>query len=296
MNTSGSLAGLEKSLKAHVALLAGEIGERNLAHPASYDRAENAIRKIWTDSGFTVCEQTFQVQDRVCRNLWVDLPGVLASKKDEILILGAHYDSVEGSPGANDNASGVALLLELSRSLAASKFERTIRFAAFANEEAPYFGTSAMGSQVYARQAAERKEKILLMLSLETLGYYSQKPGSQAYPPFLKYFYPDRGNFMAVVGDMTSGAWVRRFKEIFKDVSDFPVEALSAPRAVPGVDWSDQAPFWDRGYKAVMLTDTAPYRYPFYHTPEDTPEKLTYPEFARVGAAISAVVSKIACL
>lgn len=296
MNISGCFADLEKRLKAHVELLAGEIGERNLAHPASYDRAENAIRKIWTESGFTVSEQPIHAPNRVCRNLWVDLPGVLASQKDEILFLGAHYDSVEGSPGANDNASGVALLLELSRSLAASKPKRTIRFAAFANEEAPYFGTSSMGSRVYARQAAACKEKILLMVSLETLGYYSQKPGSQAYPPFLKYFYPDRGNFAAIVGDMASAAWVNRFKNFFKEASDFPVEALSAPRAVPGVDWSDQAPFWDQGYKAVMITDTAPYRYPFYHTPEDTPEKLAYPEFARVGAAIGAVISKIACL
>ena len=189
------------------------------------------------------------------------------------IVVGAHYDTVPGSPGADDNASGVAVLLELSRMV------KGVRFVAFANEEAPYFLGPEMGSFVYAR---ERGKGVRAMFSLEMLGYYRDEPGSQRYPGPLGLFYPNRGNFVAFVADLGCMGFVRRSAKAFRKHTAFPAEWLAAPSAIPGVSWSDHWSFRKHGVPAVMVTDTAFYRYPHYHLPSDTPEKLDYERMARV--------------
>jgi Zn-dependent M28 family amino/carboxypeptidase len=157
-----------------------------------------------------------------------------------------------------------------------------LRFVAFDNEEPPFFFWNNMGSMIYAKAAKRRGDRIRYMISLETIGYYSNEPDSQFYPPFLKYFYPDIGNFIAFVSNFSSGRIMRHCLKNFTSASDFPVQSIAAPSFVPGVFWSDHLAFWRHGFKAFMITDTAPYRYPYYHTPEDKPDKLDYASFAKV--------------
>jgi Zn-dependent M28 family amino/carboxypeptidase len=199
-------------------------------------------------------------------------------------VVGAHYDTVPGSPGADDNASGVAVLIELSRMV------RGVRFVAFANEEAPYFLTAEMGSFAYAR---DRASGVRAMFSLEMLGYYDDTPGSQRYPPPLGLFYPDRGNFIAFVADLSCMRLVRRAASEFRKNSAFPCEWLAAPSLVPGLSWSDHWSFRKHGIPAVMVTDTAFYRYPHYHLPSDTPEKLDYERMARVTMGLARMLKEM---
>jgi Zn-dependent M28 family amino/carboxypeptidase len=271
---------LTERLRRHVSVLAGEIGERNVFRPTALRAAADYIRSEWTRQGYEVRSQRYQVYDVASENLEIELKGT--SKPDEIILIGAHYDSVAGSPGANDNASGVAALLELSRDFARFERARTVRFVAFVNEEPPFFTTATMGSMVYAKAARERGDDIRLMASLEMLGFYTDQPGSQRYPPLLRYFYPDRANFVAMVSNVGSRKHLRELVQAFRAASDFPLESLAAFEAVPGIAWSDQYSFWRQGYPAVMVTDTAFYRYAHYHTAQDTPDKLSYAPMARV--------------
>jgi Zn-dependent M28 family amino/carboxypeptidase len=214
---------------------------------------------------------------------------------EEIILIGAHYDSVIGSPGANDNASGVGALLEISKAFRGrNPPRRSLRFVAFVNEEPPFFMTNQMGSRVYVREVAKKKEKIVAMISLETLGYYTDRPKSQKYPPFLGRFYPNRGNFIAVVGNTPSRHLVKRVTQYFKGATDFPCECLAAPRIFLGIDWSDHASFWDHGYPAVMVTDTALYRYAHYHQRTDAPDHLNYPAYAKVVYGLTRVIERLA--
>jgi Zn-dependent M28 family amino/carboxypeptidase len=208
----------------------------------------------------------------------------------EIILLGAHYDSVRGSPGANDNASGVAALLALSARFARLQTRRTLRFVAFVNEEPPFFYTDRMGSQVYARAARGRGDDIRAMFSLETIGYYRDDIGSQRYPFPFGFFYPEQGNFIGFVSNLGSRALLKRAVAAFRGVSDFPLEHLAAPAIVPGVAWSDQLSFWRAGYPGVMVTDTALFRYPHYHRADDTPDKLDYARLARVVEGLAAML------
>jgi Zn-dependent M28 family amino/carboxypeptidase len=227
-----------------------------------------------------------------CLNLEVTRRG--KAKPDEIILVGAHYDSVEGSSGANDNGSGVAALLELSRAFVALTPDRTVRFVAFVNEEPPYFQTEQMGSRVYAKAARQRGDDIRVMISLETMGYFSDQPGSQQYPSFFRWFYPDRGNFIGFISNLGSRSVMRRAVAAFRAQTDFPVECCATFAKVPGVDWSDHGSFWHEGYRAFMVTDTAPYRYPHYHTEFDTPDKVDYESLAKVTAGLCGVVSALA--
>lgn len=204
------------------------------------------------------------------------------------------HDSVAGSPGADDNGSGVAALLEMSRWFSAKAPARTLRFVAFVNEEPLLFSTQAMGSDVYARAARARGDGIWVMMSLETIGYHRQEPGSQRYPPLFGLFRPDRGNFIAFVANFTSRRRLRQVMKAFRAHSDFPAEALATLGLIPGVAWSDHLSFWRQGYRALMVTDTAFYRYPHYHLPEDTPDKLTYDALARVTVGLCRAVSTLA--
>ncbi|MGZ8203033.1 MAG: M28 family peptidase [Burkholderiales bacterium] len=287
---SGQIAGtLERRLRSHTVALAADIGERNVFRPHALAAAADFIRREWRRQGHTVGSQPYRVGNIDCENLEVTIAG--AALAGEIILLGAHYDSVAGSPGADDNASGVAALLEIGRLLARSRPARTIRLVAFVNEEPPFFRGREMGSGWYARAARKRGDDIRVMLSLEMLGYYSERPGSQRYPPFMRWFYPDRGDFIAFVSNLASKQALRETVRAFRAHCDFPCESLATFSFVPGVSWSDQLSFWREGYAALMVTDTAFYRNPHYHTNLDTPERLCYPKAAQVvqGLALAAL-------
>lgn len=283
---------LSQALRRHVDHLAGTIGERNVFHPEALHAAEAYLTTTWQALGFEVQRQVYEVQGVPSANLEVTLPG--QQYPDQILLLGAHYDSVLGCPGANDNGSGVAVLLELSRRLRAIPLPRTLRFVAFVNEEPPFFFTRKQGSRQYARMARARGDDIRLMLSLETMGYYCDQPGCQRYPPLFRFFYPSRGNFIGFVSNFKSRRQLRKLTAAFRAACAFPVEQAATFAWIPGVAWSDHLSFWREHYPAVMVTDTAFYRYPCYHRPCDTPEKLDYARLAQVTEGLAGALEKLA--
>ena len=278
-------------LRNHVLQLADEIGERNVYRPQALHAAEQYIKDSWQEMGYEVHAQEYEVEGVRSANLEINIPG--SQYGDEILLVGAHYDTVAGSPGANDNASGVAVLLELSRLLIMASPQRSLRFVAFVNEEPPFFFSKQQGSMRYARAARRRGDDIRLMLSLETIGYYCSEPNSQRYPPLFRYFYPNRGNFIAFVSNFRSFRQLRRLTVAFRESCDVPVQRVATFSWIPGVAWSDHLSFWLRGYRAVMVTDTAFYRYPYYHSPEDTAEKLDYERLADVTQGLYGALSTL---
>ncbi len=287
---------LAAGLEADVHRLAATIGERS-ATPfgaAGLRAAEEFLGAALVDAGYEPVRQEWQVRGITVANLVAEVPG--AAKADEIVVVGGHYDSVAGCPGADDNASGTAATLALARGLARARPARTLRFAFFANEEPPWFQTEEMGSLKYARRCRERGEKIVGMLSLETMGYFSDAPGSQkfdAFPP-LRLVYPDTGNFIAFVSDVRSGGFTTRVVESFRRTTRFPAHGLALPDAIDGIGWSDHWSFAQVGYPAAMVTDTAVFRYPHYHAAEDTPDKLDFDRMARVVAGLRRVTAELA--
>lgn len=282
-----------KRLEEHVRMLAGTVGERNMWEFERLEKAAAYIEGELRAAGWEVSAHEYVLEGKTVRNIVAEIAG--SEKPQEIVLIGAHYDSVTGSPGANDNASGVAALLELARTLAGEQLRRTLRLVAFTNEEPPFFQTSEMGSRVYAKEASRKGEKIVAMVSLETIGYYSEDEGSQMFPfPPLRYFYPTRGNFIAFVANFRSRTLLQRALKGFRAASDFPAEGLAAPEWLTGVDWSDQWSFWRSGYPAIMITDTAPFRYPHYHSRRDTPDKLDYGALARVTEGLAGTTRSLA--
>lgn len=283
---------LESRLRRHVETLAGDIGERNVWRPQALHAAADYIRSSWSALDYAVKAQGYEAEGVWCENLEIEIPG--RARQSAIVLAGAHYDTVAGSPGANDNASGVAGMLEIARLLRGIEPYSTLRLVAFVNEEPPFFSFGNMGSGIYAKAARARGDDIRIMLSLEMLGCYSDLPGSQRYPPFLRWFYPDRGDFIGFVSNLRSRAALRRLAAAFAANSDFPYQTLAGPSLVPGVAWSDQLSFWRQGYPAVMVTDTAFYRYPHYHLAADTPEKLEYVRMARVVSGLAGALAELA--
>ncbi|MDO8356205.1 MAG: M20/M25/M40 family metallo-hydrolase [Nitrospirota bacterium] len=283
---------LEQQLRSHVQQLAGQIGERNVFRHDRLVMAANYIRTTLAHDGYEVRRQSYEVGGIGCEN--VEAEGRGNQKPDEIIVIGAHYDSVQGSPGANDNASGVAAMLALARAFAKTRQARTLRFVAFANEEPPLFQTKYMGSRVYAKRSRERREKIVLMLSLETIGYYSDEPGSQHFLFPLNLIYPSTGNFIAFVSNVENGFLVRQLVGSFRRQAQFPSEGGALWGLVPGVGWSDHWAFWKEGFPAVMVTDTALFRYPAYHLNTDRPELIQYDRMARVVSGLQAVIAEMA--
>ena len=282
---------LEK-LRLHVTKLADEIGERNVFLPENLRRAADYISHTWNKQGYKVNIQEYEIDGQSWANIDVAKSG--KENVSEIIVIGAHYDSVLGSPGANDNATGIAALLELSYCLMKQKTHRTVRFVAFVNEEPPFFKTDRMGSRNYVRSAKARNDDIRAMFSLETIGYYDNAPNSQRYPPLFNLFYPDTGDFIAFVSNFRSYLLLKRAVSAFRTATDFPVESVATFGFIPGVDWSDHGSFWEEGYPAVMVTDTALYRYPYYHSAQDTMEKIDYNALVRVTEGLQAVVTKLA--
>ncbi len=282
---------VRQRLVQHVWTLAGTIGERNLWRHQALASAARYVEATLRDVGYAVTPQAFEVQGKTVTNVAAEIVG--SARPAEILVIGGHYDSVVGSPGANDNASGVAAVLEIARLLAGQRLERTVRFVAFVNEEPPFFRTAHMGSWVYAREAQARGEHIVGMVSLETLGYYTDADGSQQYPFPFGVFYPRIGNFIGFVGNMASRQLVRRSIASFRRHTAFPSEGTVAPGWLTGIGWSDHWAFWQQGYAAMMVTDTALFRYAPYHTRTDTPDKLDYDRTARVVSGLARVVVEL---
>jgi hypothetical protein len=279
-------------LKEHVTTLSQQIGERNLNHYDHLEAAASYIRQYLQQQEYRVEEQDYTVQGKTCRNLYAVLEGSEKSKR--AIVIGAHYDSVPGSPGADDNGSGVAAVLELSRILKNESPTHSIIFVFFPNEEEPYSQTSNMGSFQFARLLRTQHFPIAGMISVETIGYYSDQPGSQKYPSGIARFYPDTGNFIGFVGDLRSRQFLHQAIAAFRTTTHFPSEAAALPRWVKGASWSDHWSFWQIGVPAIMVTDTAPFRYPYYHSPNDTLDKLDFDKMARVVVGLKHVLQTLA--
>ena len=283
------LAALEGELRGDVARLSVEIGERNVQNrPRQLSQAADYIETKFAAAGYKVNRQGYEVSGCDCYNLEAEISGSV--RPAEIVIVGAHYDTAWGTPGANDNTTGVAAVLALARRFSKSKIDRTLRFVAFVNEEPPYFQTGQMGSRVYARRCREKGENVVAMLSLETIGYYNDTPGSQSYPPPFSSLYPSEGNFIGFIGNTASRALVREVIATFRKNEQFPSEGAAAAGLIPGVGFSDHWSFWQEGYPALMVTDTAMFRYPHYHEPEDTIDKLDFDRMARVVRGLEKVI------
>lgn len=280
---------LAQELETDVIKIASEphnfLAYNNLVQTAQY--LENEL----TRAGYQVNHYQYTVDGQEFDNLEVEIPGTTQPK--EIILIGAHYDSVANVPGANDNGSGAAAVLALARRFAGKPQQKTLRFVEFVNEEPPFFWTPDMGSFVYAQICDQRQDNIVGMMSLETMGYYSDRLGSQQYPAPLNLFYPMQGNFIAFIGNVDSGNWVRQAIGSFRQHTQFPSEGAAVPSFLPGVGWSDHWSFWQQGYPGLMITDTAPFRYPYYHRAEDTPDKIDYGKLAQVVAGLERVIREV---
>jgi len=279
-------------LSEHVRYLSVTIGERNIHRAGSLQATTDYLCSNLAQAGYAVSDKPYAVDGHVVNNLEAQLVG--SDGAAGVVVVGAHYDSVAGTVGADDNASGVAATLELARMLQGSKLRRTVRFMLFVNEEPPYFQTEQMGSLVYARELRRAGVPVSAMISLEMLGFYSDAPSSQKYPAPLSMFYPSRGDFIGFVGNTESRDLVRQATRRFREATQFPSEGVAAPASLPGVGWSDQWSFWQQGYPAIMITDTALFRNPYYHTPLDTTDKVDFGKMARVVDGFRSVVVSLA--
>lgn len=284
---------VSQNLRNHVEMLASTIGERNISHYDNLERTACYIEDCFKKAGYSSRPQIYDVDGKPCRNIEVETLGQKYPK--EILVVGAHYDSAPTSPGADDNGSGVAAVLEIAKLLKGRQFDRTIRLVLFPNEEPPYFRTKTMGSYRYAEAARERQDHIIGMLALETMGTYSNEPGSQHYPiRGGTLFYPNKGNFITFVASQSSSAFNRECIGAFRRLVDFPSEGFSLPNFILGVNYSDDWSFQKFDYPAVMVTDTAPYRNETYHQPSDLANKLDYDNLTRVVAGLSSMIGAVA--
>jgi len=279
------------NLRKHVTFLAAKIGERNLDRYENLQAAATYVEDVFKSLGYAPQEQEYVVQGLKAKNISVELKG--GSLSQEIVVVGAHYDSVHGSPGADDNGSGVAALLEIARQLKNTEASRTIRLVAFVNEEPPNFQTPAMGSWVYTKRSHQLNEKIVAAISLETVGMYTGEENSQHYPAGLSLFFPSKGNFVGFVGNLSSRSLVRDSLEYFRKTTQFPSEGVAAPGEMTGIGWSDHWSFWQEGYPAIMISDTALFRNPNYHRPSDKPDTLNYEPMARVVLGITKLVKHL---
>jgi hypothetical protein len=284
--------GLRDRLSTEVSYLSVKIGDRSLLRPQQLQEASDYVSGCLQEQGYAVVERPYWVQGEKVNNLEATLAGTEGTLGQ--VIVGAHYDSVAGTVGANDNGTGVAAVLDIARMMRRTKFRRTVRFVLFVNEEPPYFQTAQMGSRVYAHQLRKHGVPVSAMISIETIGFYSDKPGSQKYPPVLNLFYPSKGDFIGFVGNTESRRLVRDSIRSFRESTHFPSEGIAAPGDWLGIGWSDQWSFWQEGYPGVMVTDTAPFRYPYYHTPNDTVDKVDFDKAARVVGGLARLVEELA--
>jgi len=278
---------LAQRLEQHAVELSENIGERNVYLPTKLEAAAKYIEKQFKDAGYVIDVQTYTARGQMFKNLEIEKKG-----NDEIIIIGAHYDTNKGTPGADDNGSGIAVLLELAKLVKNATFNKTVRFVAFSTEEVPLFKTSGMGSYVYAKQAKKKNENIVAMISLEMIGYYSDEKGSQHYPLWYGIGRPSEGNFIGVVSNFRSRHLKDQVATLLKP--NFPVESAWGFGFIPGFDWSDHWSFWQFNYPAIMITDTALYRNPHYHSNADTPETLDYEKMSDLTKGLAETLSILA--
>ncbi|MEE9551545.1 MAG: M20/M25/M40 family metallo-hydrolase [Gammaproteobacteria bacterium] len=287
----GDLGALKDRLYQHVWELSEEIGERHHEQADALNKAAEYIKKEFSHINLDVKLQSFGEQPY--QNLIAEVSG--SEESSEIIIIGAHYDTVWLSPGADDNASGIAALLEFAHALSGSHPKKTIRFVAFANEEHPFSGTDEMGSRVYARTVLEKNENIAGMFSLEMLGFFSDIPGSQQYPAYIRWFYPDTASFIAFTSNLSSRSLLVRAIKHYNGNSSVPVQGLVVPAfLVPDIRRSDHASFWELGYPAVMITDTANFRNMNYHSVGDVIGTLNFESMARVVSGLTKMIALLA--
>lgn len=277
-------------LEAHVRKLSIEMGPRDELHPQNLDQVAAYIKNEFSQTGAFVSEQVYRVKGQYYRNVIAHF----GPETEERIIVGAHYDTAGPLPGADDNASGVAGLIELARLLKPQELKVRVELVAFSTEEPPYFGSTGMGSYVHADSLRQQNVRVRAMFSLEMIGYFSDAPNSQHFPiGLLNALYPSTGNYITVVGRLTDGLLVRRTKAAMRNAAPLAVYSINAPQFVTGVDFSDQRNYWHAGYNAVMITDTAFYRNRNYHTEQDTAEKLDYKRMAMVVEGVYATVSEL---
>ena len=279
-------------LRAHVEMLAGTIGERNVWRCEALDRAARYVSAQFSSGGYAPRAADVRRGEDSGQQYRGDADGSRACGGDRRGRRPLRHRI--RLPGANDNGTGVAAVLELAQRFSERPQPRTIRFVAFVNEEPPFFHTEHMGSVVYANAAKVRGDRVTAMLSLETMGYYSDEKGSQKYPGEIASLFPDVGNFIGFVANSASARLLLKARRAFERRTPFPLQSAAAPDDVPGVGWSDHWAFWQAGYAAMMVTDTAPFRYPWYHTAEDTPDKIDYEKLAHVVDGLEAVIESLA--
>ena len=285
------LSPIRHKLVQHVDHLAGQIGPRILARPESISATINYLESQWQEMGYEVRREKYDSADGPAMNLAVEIPG--SKPSSDVVVLGAHYDTVANTPGADDNASAVAVLLEVSRLVKSFQPKKTFRFVSFACEEAPYMSLDSMGSQYHARQAKQRGERIVL-LCLEMVGFFRDEAGSQqvpaSIPRWLHGLFPKQGNFLAAVGNWNSWQLSWAFRRGFKRGTRQRLFSICLPEKIQEIRRSDNSSFWDQGYSALMLTDTSFLRNANYHQPSDTPDTLDYDAMTEVALGVASAM------
>jgi Zn-dependent M28 family amino/carboxypeptidase len=283
---------IRRNLYRHIKTLTDDIGERNSVNYDALEQTHRYIKGEMERSSFNLKDLSYKYRGHEYHNIIAEKIG--HEFPDEIFITGAHYDTVIHSPGADDNSSGIAALLELVRLFDNYDNKRTIRFVAFTLEEPPFYGTSNMGSRVYAKACKAKRENIIMMIALEMLAYFTNKKNSQNYPtPDMAADHPNKGNFIGIVGNADSERIVDIVSTEMKNYADIPVESIISLPHMLGASFSDHGSFWEFGYRAIMITDTAFYRNPYYHQPEDTIETLNFKYFSKFVHGFSHVLKKL---
>ncbi|MCB0415326.1 MAG: M28 family peptidase [Bdellovibrionales bacterium] len=279
------------NLEQHVHFLSSLSPRRSFENVESLNSAADYITKTLTSYGYEPHYQKYKVDGREYKNIIVSLNPSDQPK----LIMGAHYDSHENTPGADDNASGVSGLLELARisKQQESQIPRPVDFVFYTLEEPPAFRTQNMGSYVHAQSLKDKNEKIDLMVSIEMIGYFNNAKGSQHYPlPQLAWWFPNQANFIALIGKLDQWMMMRNIKTAFANHTTLSVESLNAPRKIKGIDFSDHLNYWNNHQPAIMVSDTSFFRNSHYHEPTDTPETLNYKKMAEVVSGLYGLVKE----
>ena len=281
---------VEKHVKEDVEHLSSLGPRQMLVAPQNLEATARFIEERFSAMGYETVSLPYQCRGQTVRNIEATLPGT--DHDSAMLLIGAHYDSVRNTPGANDNASGVAAMLEIARMIKDMHPARTVRFVAFTNEEIPFFHTRHMGSIVYARLMRERGDHILGLINLDVLGYYSHERHSQRFPLPFRWFLPDIGDFVIIYGRTEDTGWIKQCVSYFRGNTPFPAQGASVPAWWPGAWSSDHAAFWRSGYPGIHVWSVA--RYPEIHSPRDTPDRLDYPDLARVTEGVGRLVEQFA--
>jgi len=278
-----------QNLLQHVGNLSVKIGERHLWKEGSLERTADYIESTLTSVGYPVQRQTYSCYGKSVSNLIVEKTGA----EKEVVVIGAHYDTVPGTPGADDNASAVAGLLELARLHRNIPSRKSLLFVAFANEEPPCFGFSNMGSMVHAKALRDQGIPVAVMVSLEMIGYFRPEQ-IQNYPlPGMSLLYPKTADFIGVVGNFRSSKYISLFKKGIRKYSGIDARSLTGPEFFGGINLSDNSSFWRHGFRAIMVTDTSFFRNPNYHQETDTIDTLNFEKMAEVVKGLHFTLSEM---